>query len=291
MWVFYFWGASMASRATGAPFPLLFPGGRVLLGFLSVSAALAGGCLLNQITDVETDRVNEKLFFLPREIISMRAAWVELLVVWGLAVALALPLGPAFRGMLGTSLLLNLTYSARPVRAKSRIPLDMLWNGLGFGLVSTAAGWAAVAPLSPSVLPAGLAFTVAVAGVTASTTVPDVEGDGAAGLRTTAAVLGERGASVLTLVLVGAAAVAGAVVHDPLAFFGPLVSLPLLVRAHLTGERSHRVMADQFMVAAYVVVASFRAPYLLALLALVYLGSRAYYRARFGMAYPGPGTP
>ncbi len=38
-------------------------------------------------------------------------------------------------------------------------------------------------------------------------------------------------------------------------------------------------------------IASIRAPYLLLLLALVYFGSRAYYRARFGLSYPGAGTP
>jgi len=291
MWVFFFAGAALAARATGQQFSLRAPSGPVLLGFLSMTAALGGGCLLNQITDVETDRVNEKLFLLPRGIISTRAAWTELAVVWAAAVALALTLAPHFRMVLGASLLLNLTYSAPPVRAKSRVPLDMLWNGLGFGLASTAAGWATLAPLDARVLPVGLAYTLAVAGVTASTTVPDVEGDRAAGMRTTAAVLGERGASVLTLVLVALAALAGAALRDSLALFGPLLSLPLLIRAHVTGVRTHRVEADQWMVAAFVVVASFRAPYLLVLLALVYFGSRWYYRARFGVTYPESGAP
>jgi hypothetical protein len=44
-------------------------------------------------------------------------------------------------------------------------------------------------------------------------------------------------------------------------------------------------------VGAVAVVASIRAPYLLPLLAVVYFGSRSYYRARFGFSYPGAGTP
>ena len=291
MWVFFFAGAALAARATGAHLPPMALDGRLLLGFGSMTAVLAGGCLLNQITDVETDRVNEKLFFLPKGIVPMRAAWAELAIVWLAAAALAVPLSGGFRLVLAASLLLNVTYSAPPVRAKSKWPWDMVWNGFGFGFVSAAAGWASVAPLSAAVIAPGLVYTVAVAGVTASTTVLDVEGDRAEGLRTTAAVLGERAASVLTLVLVAAAGIAGGLLRDPLGFFGPLLSLPLLVRAHRTEERSHRITANQVMVAAFALVAAARAPYLLVLLALVYFGSRGYYRARFGVSYPGSGTP
>jgi 4-hydroxybenzoate polyprenyltransferase len=291
MWVFFFAGAVLALRAGGTSLILLLPSRDVLLGFGAMTAVLGGGCLLNQITDVETDRVNEKLFFLPRGIVSMRAARVELAVVWLAALALAAPLSAHFKLILAASLVLNITYSAAPVRAKSRIPWDMVWNGLGFGFASAAAGWAAVAPLSTDVIAVGLVYSLAVAGVTASTTVLDVDGDRSEGLRTTAAVLGERGASTLTLVLVAAACAAGAVIRDPLGFFGPLLSLPLLARAHFTGARSHRIAANQIMVAAFVLVASVRAPALILLLTVVYFGSRAYYRARFGFSYPGAGTP
>jgi len=291
MWVFFFAGAALAARASGASLSLFFPSRDVLLGFGAMTAALGGGCLLNQISDVETDRVNEKLFFLPRGIISMRAAWVELVVVWVLAAAMAAPLSAGFRIALAASLLLNITYSAPPVRAKSHCPWDMVWNGLGFGFVSAAAGWASVAVLSPAVIPLGLTYTLAVAGVTASTTVLDVEGDRTEGLKTTAAVLGGSGASALTLVLVAAAGLMGAVLRDPLGFLGPVLSLPLLIRAHATRDRAHRIAANQFMVAAFAVVAAIRAPYLLLLLAVVYFGSRGYYRARFGFSYPGAGTP
>jgi 4-hydroxybenzoate polyprenyltransferase len=291
MWVFFFAGAALAARAGGASLSLVLPPRDVLLGFGAMTAVLGGGCLLNQISDVETDRVNEKLFFLPRGMISMRAAWVEVVVVWVLAAVLAAPLSAGFRVALAASLLLNITYSAPPVRAKSHCPWDMVWNGLGFGFVSAAAGWSSVAPLSPAIIPLGLTYTLAVAGVTASTTVLDVEGDRALGLRTTAAVLGGSGASALTLVLVAAAGLMGAVLRDPLGFLGPVLSLPLLIRAHVTRDRAHRIAANQFMVAAFAVVAAMRAPYLLLLLALVYFGSRGYYRARFGFSYPGAGTP
>jgi len=291
MWVFFLWGAASAALSSGGRFPLLWPPRDAATGLAAMTAVLAGGCLLNQIVDVDSDRVNRKLFFLPRGIISQRAARLEMVLLWILAAALATLLSPGFRLMLAVSLLLNVTYSAPPVSAKSRFPLDMLWNGAGFGLVSAAAGWASVAPLSAGALAPGIVYTLAVAGVTASTTVLDVEGDRAAGLRTTAAVLGSRGASALAIWLVSLAAIAGAFARDPLGLLGPILALPLMLKAHQSGRRSDRILANQFMVGAFALVASTRAPFLLALVALVYFGTRAYYRVRFGLTYPGVGTP
>jgi len=44
-------------------------------------------------------------------------------------------------------------------------------------------------------------------------------------------------------------------------------------------------------VAAYALAFGFRDPYLLVLLAAVFVASRVYYRHRFGLQYPGRGTP
>jgi 4-hydroxybenzoate polyprenyltransferase len=291
LWIFFVAGTRLAAARSGVELPLLYPPRDVVLGLLSMTALLAGGYLLNQIRDIETDRRNKKLFFLPRGLISLRAAWTELAVLWLLAVLLAVPLAPEFGWALGAAFLLALTYSAPPVSAKARTPLDLIWNGLGFGAVAVVAGWATVAPLSGEVALPALSYTLAVAGITASTTIPDIPGDAALGLRTTGAVLGVGRTSLLGVVLLAAAALAGAIAKDLLGLFGPVVSLPLLLRAHRTGSRAHRVAANQIAVAVFGLIVGARAPYLLVLVAAVVLLSRAYYLARFGITYPGPGTP
>ncbi len=291
LWIFYVAGARLAARATGVPLPLWYPPRDLLLGLLSMTAVLGGGYLLNQIHDIETDRRNDKLFFLPREIVSVRAAWVELAIVWCAALLLAIPLSSGFRWVAAASLLLSITYSAPPVRAKTRAPLDLVWNALGFGCAATAAGWAAVArPALPLALPA-LSYSLAVAGVIASTTILDVPGDRAQGMRTTGAVLGERGTSVLAISLLAAGAAVGVVAGDRLAIFGPVLSIPLMALAMRTGARKDRVTANQVAVAVFALIIGAGSLYLLALLAIVFVLSRAYYRARFGIVYPGRGTP
>ena len=53
----------------------------------------------------------------------------------------------------------------------------------------------------------------------------------------------------------------------------------------------HKALWAVLVVAAFAVVVSVNVPYMALLLAVVYFGSRAYYRRRFGLSYPGAGTP
>lgn len=286
LWVFFLIGARAGSDSAGAVWALWGAQGPVLLGLVVASAVLGGGYILNQIRDIETDRVNRKLFLLPDGLVSLRAAWVELAAVWlaGGLLALLLPVG--FMLLTAVALVVNLTYSAGPVPAKSRFPLDLIWNGLGFGLLAFAAGWATCAPLSVGAFLAGLPYGAAVAGVIASTTIPDEKGDRLQGLRTSVVVLGERGTSLLSIWLLAGAAVSGLLLGEPVAVVGSLLSIPLMLRAHLTRARRDRVFADQAAVGAFALAASFRAPVVLVLIAAAYLASRAYYRARFDLTYP-----
>ncbi len=291
LWLFLVHGARLASRPESIWSPTLLPTLRTTLALVSMSAMLGGAYILNQIADIETDRLNDKLFLLPRGIISVRAARFELAVVWVIALLAALALPVRFAAVLAASLLLSLTYSNRPVRAKTRAPLDLFWNAIGFGALGAAAGWtAAGATLGAHALPA-VSYALAVAGITASTTIPDSEGDRATGLLTTVSKLGERATSLLALILLCVALVVGVIAREPVAALGSLLSLPALIRAHASGRRRDRTRGNQIAVAVFALLVSIWSPYLLVLLVAVVAASRLYYRTRFGISYPGPGTP
>ncbi len=291
LWIFYFAGSGLARAAAGAaPGSPLSITPDALLGALAMTAALAGGYLLNQVADREGDRLNRKLFLLSGGIVPLRHVWVQFAALWMAAAALSLPLPLSFRWIVAASALFCITYSLPPVRAKARFPLDLLWNGLGFGALTTAAGWCATAPPGRALAGPCACYALAVAGIIASTTVPDVEGDRASGLRTTAVALGERGAGVLSLALIATAALVGGIARDLPGLAGSVLSLPLLLRAHLTGARADRIIANQAAVAAFALAMVARSLYPTVLFIAVALLSRAYYRRRFGFAYPGPGT-
>jgi 4-hydroxybenzoate polyprenyltransferase len=290
LWLFYLNGSTLAASRLSIRLPLFYPARDVALGFVAMTSILGAAFLLNQIADVESDRINEKLYFLPRGIISIRAALLEATLLVILGVGCSVPLSTPFRWLLAASLVLGVTYSVPPVRAKARTPHDLVWNALGFGLVATLAGWSSVGALSREPLWIGLGYSLAVGGVVASTTILDRDGDEASGLRTTGVALGEQRTSVLAIALLVAAAGVGVVVRDPVAALGPILSLPMMVWSHRSGERSNRILANQISVALFSVLVGIRFPFFLVLFALVYLSSRAYYRARFGVSYPGPGT-
>lgn len=291
LWIFQLAGAAAAGRAIGADvgWPGLPDGAG--LGLLVTSLTLGGGYVLNQIRDIESDRRNRKLFLLPDGLVSMPAAWAEMAAVWAVALLLSLLLPTAFRWIVVVSLFMNVTYSTPPINAKSRAPLDLVWNGVFFGLVAYAAGWASAAPLDLGRMGAALAYAPAVAGVIASTTILDIPGDVAQRAATTGAILGVRRTSALAVGLLAVGAGAGWLVRDSMGLLGPLVSLPLFLRAHASGRRPHRIAANQVAVAAFSILVGIRAPLMLALLAVVYFGTRAYYWARFGLRFPGKGTP
>ncbi len=288
-WVFVVRGASLAASGEAAVTFLPAPGTGLALA--AVSAALGGGYILNQITDIETDRRNDKLFLLPRGIITVPAARGLMLALWAAALLMALWLPPAARWSLAAALFLAVTYSAPRVRAKAVPGLDLLWNGLGFGAVSTALGWYAGGGGAefPTATVAG--YALAVAGLIASTTIPDVEGDRAEGLRTTGVVLGRGATSLLAVLLMAGAAALGLLGRDAAGAAAAAVGFALLLNAHLRGTRQARILASQGTVVAYALAAGLTAPYLLVLMVAVALGARVYYRRRFGIAYPGRGTP
>jgi 4-hydroxybenzoate polyprenyltransferase len=290
LWIFFAQGARLAAKR-GWWFDTVFvPGAVEWLGLLSITGILAGAYLLNQIVDVETDRLNNKLFFLPRGIIGIRAAWFELGLVWLVALGVAVWLGGPHIRVSAAALAISVTYSASPVRAKSRAILDIVWNAAGFGLVGALAGFATRPASSSSPLPvlSLLSYAAAVGGVTASTIVLDRDGDRQAGLRTTAVALGGRVTSLVGLLLLTVAVLLGLAAMDPVAVGGSVVSLALALRAHRRMDRASRVSANQLGVAAFALGASVFSPYLLVLLVGVVAASRAYYRRRFGFSYPGP---
>lgn len=291
LWIFQLAGIANASRAAGLGIQWFGIPGRAAIGLAAMTLVLGGGYVLNQITDIESDRANRKLFLLSDGLVTRRAAWIEVALLWGSASLLSFAVSPQCRWMVAASLALNASYSLGPVRAKSRIPLDLIWNGLGFGVVAFGAGWASVAALNAGGMVAALSYALAVAGVIASTTILDIRGDETQRAATTGAVLGARRTSWLAICLLVLAAAVGWFARDVIGFFGPVLSLPLFMKAHLSGRRSDRIAGNQIAVAVFALLVGMRLPLMLVLLAATYAGTRAYYKARFGLAFPGRGTP
>ena len=282
---FFFAGAVSALRYTGGLRPAQLITGalpNLLLFVLVVSAAF----VVNQIFDVESDRLNRKSFLIPGGVVSKREAWIVLGVVCVLAVGLSLLADPAVRRLSIVGLALGFAYSVPPVRLKGRPILDMAANVAGFGVVGFAMGWLAVAGPGRQLWIRCLPYALAMCGIFLNTCIPDEEGDRNLGDRTSCVVLGRRPVAIMIVVFMAASALAGALSGETLCVLAVIGSLPAIIAVGLEPTSANSVLASQYAARLLLILVCVRAPLLAILSLIAYAGSRVYYRKRFGLRYP-----
>jgi len=301
-WSFYLLGLQAASAVTSEP----AAPGAVAGGLLCLTAILACAYLINQVFDRKSDALNDKGHYLTRGILSTRTVVIMALVFFVAASALFRMSAPAQRPALAAALALSLFYSLPPLRLCARPGFDLLANALGYGGVAFAVGFAAKSPDHLSAWMRAVPYVFLVGATFLHTTILDVDGDRRSGKISTTVKIGV-GWSALWSVLLAAAGAGWAVAVSwqadgdpfaPMLLIGGLVGFfmaYLKIRSAVTGDTpapvdiertsSGAVQLATALVALAAVVADYRFAIVLIPLVLV---SRVYYRARFGLSYPGP---
>ena len=269
------------------------PSRRLLLLSLAHTLLVASAYVLNQLTDVDTDAANDKLFLLAGGLVSRRLVVCEIVALAVVAPVLLAVGGTLDRqtvAVFAASAALGGVYSAPPLRLKARPGADLLANAIGYGGLAFAVGWLSVAPLSASVLWPSATYALCVGATFMFTTIPDIAGDRDAGARTSGVALGAPAAAwcgVALLALAAASAIAQRQWH---AIPAATVALPLYVRsaARITREGSDPSLprATQLVILALTAAAAFAAPPYIGVLAVVIAWARWYYRVSFGIRYP-----
>jgi chlorophyll synthase len=276
-------------------------------GFWCLSAVLAAAYVLNQIFDLESDRLNGKGHFLTRGVFRPRTLVLIALVCFVLASLLYGNTTTAQGIPLVAALLLSFTYSLPPLRLCARPWADLAANAIGYGGLAFVIGGGAVSrdilPLSLSAVP----WVLLVAGTFLHTTILDVEGDAAAGKRTTTVAIGEVRSALLAL---GFGVAAFALSTAPKLRGGRMDWLAVAVTggaavsfavAWVRLHRARRLPAAQWIalrsrVSSYAVqvptalvalAAAWKDPYLLVLVLPLAAFAHVYNHARFGASYPG----
>src|SRR5579884_1726178 len=223
-----------------------FAGGWYALAFLGIVLAHVSNNLLNDLLDTETGLDTEsypRALYAPHPILSgmiTRAGLVQAAVAVNVAGLVILAVLVGARGLVvlafgGAGILLNLFYTAPPLRLKKRGlgELDVLavWGPLMIG----GTYYAAVGRIPWQVWPASLPYGLLCTAVLMGKHIDKLPWDEAAGVRTLPVVLGEGKARRVTeLLMVGfyvalvGCVVVGALPWPGLAAFG---ALPLLWRA------------------------------------------------------------
>src|SRR5205085_6926719 len=195
--------ASGAATAAGA-FPreawrvdlVIYP----FIGLVMAAVLNAASNALNQIYDLEIDRINKPRRPLPSGRLSLQSAWTFTFITYAIALALAWFVSPAGRHecfwIVVVATIITILYSAPPFRTKRLGIWANVTIAIPRGVLLKVAGWSAVktiAGVEPWYI--GAIFGLFLLGATTTKDFADMEGDRQGGCRTLPIQYGVRRAA------------------------------------------------------------------------------------------------
>ncbi|HXJ95213.1 MAG TPA: UbiA family prenyltransferase [Terriglobia bacterium] len=160
-----------------------FPAMHVALAVLAAAVLNAASNALNQICDLENDRINKPSRPLPSGELTLRGAWTFVIAAYAVALALVAPVNLETFAIYVIAAIATVLYSAPPARLKQHPIGSNLTIALVRGELLKVAGWASVATVLRSLEPwyIGFIYFVFLLGATTTKDFADIEGDRAAG--------------------------------------------------------------------------------------------------------------
>ena len=263
-----------------------FPWWRWPVLFIQLACLFGAVYTLNQIFDVESDRINRKLFFLPERMIALPMAWGFTVFLNIAALSLAILLGKLYLALSGVIVILGVLYSAGARPWKNRPAAGFLANIIAHGLIVYSMGvvFAGGNPITNWLRP--VAYALAVGGVYLATTVADRAGDQASDKRTLAVVLGPRATMILATSMVLAAAGLAAGEKDWWLTIAAACALPIFGWSAFGNSEIWASRSAKAGVGALTIAAAIAYPLYLLVLAAGFFCTRLFFHWRFGLSYP-----
>ena len=256
------------------------------LVFLLISFSIGAVYILNQIHDIESDRINKKLFFLAEGLMPVKNARVEtvLLISIGIIGAFMISFQLGILYILG--FVFGFLYSAPPFSFKNRHIWGLLSNALGHGSLTFLIGWCVTSNLSLEAFLFSLPYLLAVAAVYLNTTLPDIEGDRKVKKITLGVKLGISVSCWLSVIFVLSSLFLALVVKDWVFMLAGGLCFPFFLFAALTKKTKQIILSNKMAVLFLTLAAAVFYPWYFIILVLGFLGTRIYYQVRFNMTYP-----
>ena len=190
--------AGAAPRELWSPDLLVYP----LIGLVMAAVLNAASNALNQIYDLEIDRINKPKRPLPSARLSLEEAWTFTFVTYGVALVLAWFVEPDRRHecfwIVVVATVITVLYSAPPFRTKRLGIWANVTIAVPRGVLLKVAGWSAVKTImgsEPWFI--GAIFGLFLLGASTTKDFADMEGDARGGCRTLPIMYGVRRAAWL----------------------------------------------------------------------------------------------
>ncbi|NOR17934.1 hypothetical protein GQ543_09560 [candidate division WOR-3 bacterium] len=264
----------------------------IILGLIIYTFIMGGVYILNQIMDIETDRINKKLFLLSEGYIPVKYAYIEMAVLWILAILLSIQFNVIFLLFISISLVIGVFYSLPPIKLKGKPILDTVSNGIGYGVINFSIGWLLFRSFEWSMFYRFFPYFLSISAVFINTTIVDIKGDRRAKEFTTAIFLGENIAYVSSTILMIGAIIVAFMLKDYVCLIPVAVSLPLFIYVAVYSLIKNKINRKLTIVSfrlpglLFTFITAFLYPVYFLILIVVLIGMRIYYKNRFGISYP-----
>ena len=270
------------------------PSWQVWCTILLYSMFMGGVYIINQITDVETDDVNNKLYLVAGghvkiKLIKYQAA---ILLLFPLLLALYwLRQRPIYILLIFIAIIIGIAYSIPPARLKGKPIFDLLANSIGYGAIAFFAGWIIQRDFSAQSIISCIPYIFCVGAAFILTTLPDLKGDSLVGDRTTGWLLGVQKSCVVSVILLSMAICSSLILlkfdkKSYIALISSLFCLPLFIYALFSLRLSAITLATRLGVLLLSLLTCVVIPYYFILLIGTMLTVKWYYKKRFGIKYP-----
>jgi 4-hydroxybenzoate polyprenyltransferase len=188
--------AGAAPREAWSPDLVIYP----LIGLVMAAVLNAASNALNQIYDLEIDRINKPRRPLPSGRLSVRDAWGFTLAAYAVALLLAWLVAPGGRhecfGIVLAATIITILYSVPPFRTKRLGIWANVTIAIPRGVLLKVAGWSAVKTIvgvEPWFI--GAIFGLFLLGASTTKDFADMEGDARGGCRTLPIIYGVKEAA------------------------------------------------------------------------------------------------
>ncbi len=278
------------------PVGLFLQDSLVWYALVAFSFMVASIYVMNQIVDIENDRINRKLFLLPQGIISIPAAWTLALLCAGFGFLMCILWFDRIMLLLfAVSFLLGILYNLPPFSLKNGAWSGTVANFLGHGVLTFLVGWyaanidaASVRDLVTTGLWASLSPGFANAAVYITTTIADAPGDQMTGKRTFCVRYGPKASAIAAMIGCFFALVFSFALQANrwVMAFPSFLSLVLFANLALSVNKRNAFKAFKWPVFLLTASVFLFVPAYGILIGATFIGSRIYYGKRFQIQYP-----
>jgi geranylgeranylglycerol-phosphate geranylgeranyltransferase len=185
----------------------------------SFSLAILNGAsnILNQITDLKSDKISKPYRPIPSGIISIKQAAIVSIFLYSLSILFAFLINPVFFAIVLFIVFFTVSYSIPP-RLKDKLIFNQLWVGIPRGLLGILASWSVFGnPMQTLPITIGLISMCFLIGGSITKDISDFQADKKTGTKTLINTYGIKNAAILVL---------------PFMFF-PFAFIPMLIHSNI----------------------------------------------------------